>query len=365
MATAERTEAATPRRRQQARERGEVARSPELVGAAVLLVGLLALRWLGAGVLEHLARFTREAFGIAAAGDLGAARAQTLGVRTLAAVWLALAPLLGIVAVVAVVSNVAQVGFLLTGQPLRPQASRINPLAGLQRLFSRRSAVELVKALAKVAIVGYVGYRFLADQREALGQLAHLAPAPMGGMVADLSLRMALQMAGAFCVLAALDYGYQRFQHEINLRMTRQEVKEDLRASEGDAQLKGWRRQRMREMGRRRMMTDVPRATVVLANPQHYAVALRYQPQEMPSPRVLAKGQGYMALRIRAVAQAHGVPVVENPPLARALYGTVEVGQEIPVAFYRAVAEVLAAIYRTDHARRAAAFGQATGGGRR
>jgi flagellar biosynthetic protein FlhB len=341
----QRTEPATPRRRQEARRRGQVARSVDLSQGAALVaavaVGSLAVP---AGFNE-LAAFTRRVLLHPDAGQL--AQLVPHGVRAAVAV---AGPVLGAALVAGVAVGFAQTGGLFTAKPLEPQLDRLNPLRALERLFSWRSAAELVKAVLKLAAVAAAVWPPL---HEAVAGPRPLTPSAdellawLGGTVQAVALRGAV----ALLVVGGLDYLYQRFDYERSLRMTRQEVREDLKETEGDPLVKSRQRSRQRELARRRMLRDVARATVVVTNPVHLAVALRYAPREAPAPVVVAKGAGVVAERIREEARRHGIPLVSNPPLARSLYRSVPLGRMIPPALYHAVAEILAVLYRAGRLR--------------
>ena len=257
-----------------------------------------------------------------------------------------LAPLLGAVVLAGFAANALQVGLVLSGEPLSPKGSRLDPIAGIGRMFSMRSAVELVKGLAKTALIAYMVFAFLRAEYPVVVRLMGTDPGQIAAGIGGLMSRMLFRAGMAMLVIAAIDYGFQRYQHEKNLRMTKQEVKEDLKRSEGDPLVKSRIRQQQRQMARNRMMQQVPEADVVVTNPTHYAVALKYDADTMAAPVVLAKGQRLVAERIKEIARESRVPMVENVELARALYRSTEVGDEVPAALYLAVAEILAYVYR-------------------
>ncbi len=344
--SSERTEGATPRRLAEIRRRGQVARSAELNTAVTLLVGVVALQSLGGQAVASLQGFMRATFerpalpGWETPAVHGHAAGLTLWTLAL------LAPIVGLLMVGGLVSNFVQAGALFTLQPLAPQLSRIDPIQGLRRMWSGRSWVELLKALLKVAVIGGVMLQGLDERRGAVLMLAGM-PLDQGlthaaGLMNDLAMRATAALLG----VAALDYGYQRWRFERESRMSRDDLKEELRTTEGSPELRAWLRQRARSIASGRMMHAVPTADVVLTNPTHLAVALRYEPASMTAPRVVAKGQRLVAERIKQVAREAGVQIVENKPLARALFQAVEIGEEIPATLYQAVAEVLAFIYR-------------------
>lgn len=341
----QRTEPATPRRRQEARRRGQVARSTDLSqGAALLAAAALGSLTVPAG-FHHLAAYVRRAL---AYPDPG--RVAEVAAEGAAAALSAVGPVVGAALVAGLAVGFAQTGGLFTARPLEPQLDRLNPLRALERLFSWRSVAELVKAALKLAAVTAAVW---APLHGAVVDSRPTAPSPpelaawLGGVVQAVALRGAV----ALFVLGGLDYLYQRLEYERGLRMTRQEVREDLKETEGDPLVKSRQRSRQRELARRRMLRDVARATVVVTNPVHLAVALRYAPREAPAPVVVAKGAGVVAERIREEARRHRVPVVSNPPLARSLFRAVPLGRMIPPALYHAVAEILAVLYRAGRLR--------------
>lgn len=341
----ERTLPATPRRRQKARERGQVGRSAELAGAAGLLAGAAVLRLGGAGAGATYAGWATGIWGHLPAGGLDASSAGSLLLAAGRASLAVAVPVMAASLAVTVFAGIAQTGLAFTPSALAPDLSRINPLQGLQRIFSRRALVELAKSLLKFLAVGALAVGpCLTLVREAdAGTLGLPAIAVLTLGTAEAVL---LRAAVVLLVAGLADFFYQRLETDVALRMTAQEVREEVREAEGDPALRARRRRRAREMARRRMLGDVPRSDVVLTNPTHYAVALRYDPEHMAAPVVAAKGADYMAERIRAVAAAAGVPIIENPPLARSLYAGVKVGGAIPAALYQAVAEVLAFVWR-------------------
>lgn len=346
----DRTEPASPKRRKKAREDGQVARSAELVGSAALLLVLWAIPSLAPQASDQMTGYFVRTVATAGSGQLDDRTLLDLTGKALSQVGTLAAPVLGLVIASAVVSNLAQVGFFLNSKSLAPKWSMLDPLKGLKRLFAPTSFFNLAKGMVKLAVVGWVGWQFLAGRWEQLFELHGVPPAQAAPILAGMAHGMALQMAAALLLVAALDYVYQRWQMERQLKMTKQEVKDEIKESEGNPEIKGRLRQRQRELSRRRMMADVPTATLVLANPTHFSVALKYEAGQKGAPRVVAKGQDLIALRIRESAREHGVPVVENPPLARALYQACEVGQEIPASLFRALAEVLALVWRLDRA---------------
>jgi len=348
----ERTEAPTPKRLRDARQKGEVARSDEVVSIGVLLLAVLSLKMLGPQMWESMAAILARGLG-QPIPQLTPESAQQLGRDTAWQLVRALLPLLGVVAASAVALNVAQVGPLFTGQRLKPQLSRVNPGAGLKRLVSVEGLFRLAKSLAKFVIIALVVGLTLRGQFAALAELGALSPGDATTRLASLGFDIAFRAAGVLFILALADYAWQRRQHMKRLRMTKHEVQQELKETDGDPHIKAAIRRRRQQL-LNRMIAAVKTADVVVTNPTHYAVALKYDAVSMPAPMVVAKGQDYLALRIRDVAREAGVPVLEEPPLARALHASVQVGHYIPANLFHAVAEVLAWVYalRTRGGRR-------------
>lgn len=340
------TEPATPRRRQEARDRGHVARSLDLSAAAVLLAAVLSLEFLGG-------RIVRGIFA-AASGILGGlAEVDGEGMNLLlhfggsvSAVALGVLPFLGIVVLAAIGVNLAQVGFLWTAQPMEPRFDRLDPVEGMRRIFSGRSMARLLMGVAKALAVGAVVALTIWAERARLAGLGGRDFADIGAVGAEIAFTLSIRAVIALAVLALLEYGWQRAQYERDLRMSREEVREELKRYEGDPKIRERRRAVQRQLALSRMILRVPAATVVIANPTHVAVALEFDRERMETPVVAAKGAELMARRIRETALEHGVPVVERPELARAIYKAVDVGQAIPRELYEATAEILAFAYR-------------------
>lgn len=354
----ERTEPATPRRRAEARRKGQVARSGEVSTAFVLLASFLLLYllagWVARDVTEYARRVFEEMhtrFTIVEAAGIPALFLEMILVAGKSA-----APFLGAAVVVGFLSQLLQVGFLASAEPLIPRFERVNPLSGLKRIFSKRALVELLKAVVKVLIVGGVAYLSLRGSFPVFVEFMEWPPLEAVHFVGLLVFRTGLWVGLAMFLLAYADYRYQKWEFEKSIRMTKQEVREEYRQTEGDPQIRAKIRQRQRQIASMRMMAKVPTADVVITNPVHLAVALAYDPGEMEAPVVVAKGAGPLAERIKQTAREHGVTVVENVSLARALYESAEINAKIPEELYQAVAEVLAFVYRL---RRAGGAGKA------
>lgn len=343
----ERTETATAKRREDARRKGQVARSLDMNSAFVLMFGLLLLFATGDLLLKGLASATQEYLGRAAAfqGDMDGLKQIVLDVvlRTM----VILAPVAGGLMVVGAVAGYAQVGPLWSVEAIQPKFSKINPLTGIKKVIvSRRSLVEIGKNLAKAVIIGVIAYAALNNVIEDSVTLMDSDSSEIFSFMASASVAVGFKTGLAFLAIAVIDFFYQRFEYEKSLKMTKEEVREETKELEGDPLIRGRMRTIQRKIAYKRMMVDVPRADVVVTNPTHLAIALKYDSEKMSAPHVVAKGAGLIAERIKSIARENGVPIIEDKPLARALYKSVEVGDEIPDKLFQAVAQVLAYIYR-------------------
>jgi flagellar biosynthetic protein FlhB len=342
----QKTEAPTPRRREEARNEGRVAVSSELTGGLLLVTGAVTLTFGGETLVRGLLSAMRHYLSITGARDLDFERSHGLLTGFLFQSGGVLGIPLGVLVVAALGAGLMQAGFRMVPSLLSPRWERISPASGWGRLFSMAAVVRGAVACLKVALVALVAAWVLkgkASQILCFGDQGLATSAQQGWLIAS---RLALAVAATLALVGVADYLYQRWRHEQSLRMSRQELKDELKREEGDPQLRARIRKMQREMIKKQMFKQVPRATVVITNPTHLAVALRYERQRMSAPRVVAKGAGYVAERITALARRHAVPVVERKPLAQALYKSVQVGQEIPAVLYHTVAEVLAYIYR-------------------
>nr|WP_245690332.1 flagellar biosynthesis protein FlhB [Sporolituus thermophilus] len=341
----EKTEEATPKRREEARKKGQVAKSVELGSALCLLAAFFALKLTGPYIYEQLTGYMQFLFSRFTTEDMTITSAYRFFLDLVLVFLKTVLPIMLVILAVSLTVNFLQVGFTFSLEPLMPQLSRINPAAGLQRLFSKRALVELVKSLLKVAIVSYFIYQFIIEETLNVAYLSRLDLRDAFSAIAALTLDLAFRIGAVILVLAILDYYYQWWEHNQNLKMTKQEVKEEFKQTEGNPQIKGKIKERQRALAMRRMMQEVPKADVVVTNPTHFAIALLYE-KAMTAPMVIAKGQDFMAEKIKLIAKENGVAVVENKPLARALYDSVEIGETVPPELYQAVAEVLAYVYR-------------------
>jgi flagellar biosynthetic protein FlhB len=345
-----RTEQATPKRKADARAKGQIALSRDAAMAVALLGSLGSLYWMTPGILQRL-RTTLQ-FWLSKSMDNSSHQALSLDhlhliLREIGMdVFVMLTPVVAGIAIVGVGANLMQTGFLWRKDGLQWELSRINPMGGFSRLFSLRSFSELVKSWLKILGIGGTGYLVMRQDMAEFSPLAQFGMDTLLPTVGWATFQAALMMAGAAMVIGAIDYGYQRFEWERGLRMSRDEIKEESRAAEGDPALKAKVRSTQREMSRKRMMAAVPKADVIITNPTHLAVALKYDSKAMGAPIVVAKGAGYVAEKIREIGRQNGVMIVENKLVARTLFKLVEVGREVPEDLYRAVAEIMAFVYR-------------------
>lgn len=341
----ERTEQATPRKREQVRQKGQVARSQEINSVAVLFSGLLAVMVFSNSMYSGLTDALRYNIRTCLI-DINVNSAYNLLIANGAILIKLVAPVLIFVGVVGILVNLAQVGVAISFEPLQPKLDKLDPLRGARRLFSQRIIFDLLRDTFKVAIIGFVAYSALKGEIDNYVPLADKEVGQILQYAGKISLKVGFRVAGALLIIAILDYAFQKFQFERQIRMTRQELKEEYKLYEGDPIVKSRIKRIQRELARARMMKEVPKADVVVTNPTHIAVALKYDAETMSAPTVVAKGERLVAETIKKLALAASVPVVEDPPLARALFEAVEVGMAIPAKLYRAVAELLAHVYK-------------------
>lgn len=343
-AEGEKTEEPTAKKRGDARKKGQVAKSQELNAGFVLLAGFLGLRILWEYIYGNIAGYTVHVF-----SNLG----QSTTTEAISEIFLGIMILLGKTAlpimlgimIFAVAINLYQVGFMITTEPIGFNLGKLNPINGFGRIFSKRSIVELFKSIFKIFVIGFFLYLFLKDEVPFMPYFIYYDLTHSLTEMADKIFAMAFQVIAVILVLAVVDYAYQKWQTTQDLMMTKQEVKDEYKQSEGDPQIKGKIKQKQRQMAMQRMMKEVPKADVIVTNPTHLAVALMYQ-AGMVAPVVLAKGQDLVAERIKSIARENRITIVENKPLARALYESVEVGGSVPHELYQAVAELLAYVYK-------------------
>jgi len=348
----EKTEEATPHKREESRKKGSVARSLEMNSAFILVFGLLILYFGGAALASSIASLTQSVLSNSATITISRESVHYYSVQGILACLYLLAPVLIGLLVVGFAASVAQVGFYFSPEALAVKWNKLNPFTGMQKvMISRRAMAEMLKNLMKVVIIALVGYFSISG---AMGDTLSLMDGDVRGILTFLvsaSLSAGFKMGLAFLALALFDYLFQRFEFERDIRMTKQEVKEDTKMTEGDPLVRGRIRSVQKQIAYKRMMHDVPKADVVVTNPTHVAVALKYEAGKMDAPRVVAKGAELIAQRIKEIAREHKVPIVEDKILARALYSSVDIGEAIPEKLFQAVAQLLAYIFRMRNSK--------------
>lgn len=341
------TEKATPKRRREAREKGQVLQSREITTALVLMSVFVAVRVFGKNIYSLLSEYMKKVLTeYPKIEDLYMpdviVRVFIDGVLVFLS---AIGPILAIALLTSLIVGYAQVGFIFTLETLKPKFDKINPISGFKRLFSMRGVVELLKSIFKIAIIGYISYSYLNGKASAILSLMNMQIMQMATFIAVTSLNLAIRICVALIILGTFDYLYQWWEFEKSLMMSKQEIKEEYKQTEGNPEIKSKIKQKQRQISMRRMMQEIPKADVIITNPTHYACALKYDAQESSAPVLIAKGQDYIAARIKEIAKENGLEIVENKQLARTIFDTVEIGQAIPQELYQAVAEVLAFVY--------------------
>lgn len=348
----EKTEEPTGRRLDEARKEGNIAQSREVNSLFLLGVFTLSLAIFAPGAVIQLANFLRLFLEQPDRVHLDSGTIQALAWQSFRAIGLiAIVPI--VLAVFAAVgAGYIQFGLIWSGKQLAPDLSRLSPLSGLKRIVSRRSLAEFIKGLLKITVVGIACYWAIAPNQAQVQHSLILSPEALLLLTWHFSLRLMIAALIIIAVIAALDFLYQRFDYLQKLRLSRQELKEELKETEGNPLIKARLRQLRQERARRRMMAAVPKADVIITNPSHYAIALKYDGNKMNAPEMVAKGTDLIAQKIKELAQKHEIPIIENPPLARGLYASIEIGMEVPPEFYKAVAEIIAFVFKLRKNRR-------------
>ena len=344
----DKTEKATPKKLDDARKEGRVARSSDLINGFMLLLMFFVLKLFG-GIMANLflnsfVKYYNKASDISME-VFDVKQAVNLSNEIVIDIVIASLPVLIGSFVVALVGNIVQVGWKVTGKPLKPKLDRLNPIGGFKRMFSQEKVVELIRSILKVLAIALVAYNEVKDRWKFILNLYDFEFMQAVLNIFDIVLDVGIKISVIFVIIGLADFGYQKWKHLHDLRMSKQEVKDEMKQSEGDPQIKGQIRQKMREGARRRMMQDLPKADVVITNPTHFAVAVKYDKETAEAPYVLAKGADYVAANIKEIAKQNNIEIVENKPLARMLYYNVEIGDQIPPELYQMVAEVLAYVY--------------------
>ena len=347
MAMDDKTEKPTPKKKKDAREKGQVLKSNDINTAFILLAMFAVLKFFGSYTVNKIElMLSTYLTGFNYNGDvLPIDNLRTLFINSSLTLFTAIFPILLASVIASLLINYLQVGFLLSTKALKPDFGKINPISGMKRLFSIRSLVELLKSLLKSFIIGYLVYNEVKKCFNSFPMLMNSDLYTSLKYIVDLTMGISFKVGLALLILGAFDFLYQWWDHQKQLRMSKQEVKEEYKQSEGDPKIKSQIRQRQQQMGMMRMMNDVPKADVIIVNPTHFAVALKYDEKKARAPIVLAKGQDFVALRIKEKARENKIKIIENKPLAQALFASVEIGEQIPQEFYVAVAEILAEIY--------------------
>ena len=347
----EKTEDPTAKKLEDARKEGQVAKSKEIANAFGLLALFILMKIyvgsMGSSLINCFSGVYTQIPDVIQmyGGKIPVAAITTLVKGMMLRILLVIAPILAVGVIVAVVCDIAQVKWKPTGKPLQPKFNKLNPISGFKRIFSANSLMELIKSIAKIGIVAYVAYSFLKDRINEIFILYHIGLNQAIGLIGETVTDLGIRISAVYMIIAFLDFAYQKHKFKEDMKMTKQEVKDEFKNQEGDPQIKGKQRQRMQEASRRRMMQQLPEADVVITNPTHYAVAIKYDSDKYDAPYVLAKGEDYLAQKIKEIARENNVEIVENKPLARMLYANVDIGGLVPPELYEAVAEVLAFVY--------------------
>lgn len=342
----QRTEPATPKRREEARNKGQIAQSREVNTVFVLLSSLTVFYFLGKGMVINIQNLLYTLLKSSGRKEFVAEDFCSYMTFISGKLLIILLPLFAVVIISGILAQIIQVGFLATLEPLKPSFSKINPMSGFKRLFSKKSIETLVKSVLKIFGLALCAYFAVKDEFSNISSMVNFEASELVIYAGEISFRIFKYTIGLLIVIAAADYLFIKKEYEDELKMTKEEIKQEFKQREGDPLIKSRIRSIQRELARKRMMEDVPKADVVITNPTHIAVALLYEPVKSGAPRIVAKGQGYMAERIKEIARRSSVPIVENKPLARTLFKLADVGMEVPPSLYKSVAEVLAYLYR-------------------
>lgn len=351
----EKTEDATPKKLTDARKDGQVAKSKEMSSAVELLALFVTMKiFVGSVGTQFIETFYYVYNRIPEMitmvnGSMSTQLYAAMVTEIIKKIILILLPFLLVAVIVAFVVDLIQVRWKPTTKPLQPKFNKLDPIKGFKRFFSKEKLMELLKSVIKLLIVGYLAYSTIKEQFNALFLLYDMTLLGVLQALGEIVIGLGIKISIFYLILGLADFVYQKFKFKQDMKMTKQEVKDEMKNSEGDPQIKGKQRRRMQEASRRRMMSALPQADVVITNPTHFAVALKYDTEICPAPYVIAKGEDYLALKIKEIAKEHDIPIEENKPLARMLYHNVDVGTAIPPELYQAVAEILAAIYKSKN----------------
>lgn len=343
----EKTESATPKRRQEMRQKGQIPKSMELTTSLILLISFWSMRLLSDYIFKDMILTVRSFLSFPKDIDSKFTNENMIQIflQVMLVTAKVIAPILIIIALVAIIVNYLQVGVVFTAKPLMPSLNKLNPIEGFKRLFSKKAFVELLKSILKIGIIGYVVYDYLKGNIEFIPELLNMNIESTAVFIGNTIINIGIRAAVVLLILSVFDYGYQIWDYEKSIKMSKQEVKDEYKLTEGNPQIKSKIREKQRQLSLRRMMAEVPKADVIITNPTHFAVAVKYDAGAADAPMVVAKGKDLIAQKIKDTAKQSKVPIVENKPLAQALYKSVDIGEKIPSELYKAVAEVLAFVY--------------------
>ncbi|KJS87503.1 MAG: flagellar biosynthesis protein FlhB [Peptococcaceae bacterium BICA1-8] len=342
----EKTEKATPKKRQEARKKGQVLKSTEINSAIILFAAFLLLRLILPTMLEEVQVYIYNLWSQMVIGSINIETVAPLLNSLVVLFFKLILPLLVLVMLVGIIANLVQVGFLFTTEPLQIKLSRINPLEGFKRIFSKKALAELFKSIGKIGLISYITYSSIKNHVDSFPYLMDMEIIAIIKFLGQILFTILWKVILLLTFLAILDYLYQKYEYETNLKMSKQEIKDEYKNIEGDPQVKAKIKEKQRQMAMSRMMQEVPYADVIITNPTHFAVALKYETQTMDAPMVVAKGQDLVALRIKELAHKNGVVTVENKPLAQVLFYNVDINEQVPEDMFQTVAEILAFVYR-------------------
>ncbi|MEH7253871.1 flagellar biosynthesis protein FlhB [Neobacillus niacini] len=341
----EKTEKATPNKRRETRKKGQVAKSQEVSASLTLLLTFAFLSVGGKSFIEGCLNIYRHSFQEYLLWDLSIKSTQLMFNQLLLDVAILIAPIFGVALLAGFISNYMQVGFMFNLESIKMNLGKLNPIEGAKKIFSIRSLVELLKSIFKISVTSIIVYLVIWNNRSELFLLGEKNIWDSARFVASLVLKLGIYVSASLLIMAFCDYLFQKFEYEKKIRMSKQDIKDEHKKMEGDPFIKGQRRAIQRQMAMNRMIAEVPKADVIITNPTHFAVAIRYDVATMDAPQVIAKGQDHVALKIKEIAKEHKIITVENKPLARALFAAVEIGETIPEELFNAVGEVLAYVY--------------------
>ncbi|MBS4198971.1 flagellar biosynthesis protein FlhB [Bacillus sp. FJAT-49732] len=345
----EKTEKATPKKRLDSRRKGQTAKSQDVNTAIGLLAVFLFLLFFSSNMGKIAVNTFRHSFTEFLLMEVTEDNIQLILLDLLKEIVFLIGPVMLIALVAGIASNLMQVGFMVTGEPLQPKLEKLDPIKGMKRIFSIRAIVELLKSILKIGFVGAITFFVLWSRIDEVLILSHKSIASALKTVGSLTIQMGIAASIALLFLSLFDYLYQKYDFEKNIRMSKQDIKDEFKNTEGDPLIKSKVKQKQREMAMSRMMQEVPKADVIITNPTHYAIALQYDDEKDDAPVVIAKGIDFMAQKIKQIAGEHNIIMVENRPLARALYDQMDIGQKVPEEFFKAVAEILAYVYRINN----------------